>query len=106
MRNSTYKKGQRVRRGLIRNGWDNFLPVSYPVKAPPAEKNEKHIDPNYHLGAHGASLPSEVGGERINTGMETLAIAGPLLLLRSSHLKARRLGRKRDTGRQKTCDFT
>jgi len=33
---------------------------------PPPEKNEQHVDPNYHLGAHGASFPSEVGGERIN----------------------------------------
>jgi hypothetical protein len=36
------------------------------VKAAPAEKNEKDVDPHYHLGAHNASLPSEVGGESIN----------------------------------------
>jgi hypothetical protein len=36
------------------------------IKATPAEKNEQHDDPNYHLGGHGASLPSEVGGKRIN----------------------------------------
>jgi hypothetical protein len=65
MKKST-EKGLEVTSVVIRNGGDNFLPVSYPVKAAPAEKNEEHVDPNYHLDTHGASLPSEVGGERIN----------------------------------------
>ena len=46
---------------------DNFLSSSSsPVKAPPTEHNDQHDDQNDYLGTHGASLPTEVGGEHIN----------------------------------------
>ena len=46
---------------------DNFLPSSsIPVKAAPTEHKDQHYDQNDYLVTHGASLPTEVGGEHIN----------------------------------------
>jgi len=46
---------------------DNFLPSSsIPVKAASTEHKDQHDDQNDYLGTHGASLPTEVGGEHIN----------------------------------------